>query len=145
MKKILIGLIGFFCLQQLQAETIQNFELPVHNQDKIFKMEEQKGKTVVLNFFASWCIACIQEMPELNALKNKYSSADYVFVAINAGDKPNQIKKLLSKYHFDFLILEDVTKAVSKKLGVNELPRTMVISPAGEIIYSSSTPPKNLK
>lgn len=127
----------------LQAETIKSFELPVFEQGKKFKIEEARGKTVVLNFFASWCISCIQEMPELNALKGSHPEA--LFVAINAGDTPVQIKKLLRKHKFDFLILEDSTKEVSKLLGVNELPRTMIISPKGEILFNSSKPPKSLK
>jgi peroxiredoxin len=67
-----------------------------------------------------------------------------MFVAVNAGDTSVQIKKLLSKHPFNFLILEDSSKNISKSLGVTELPRTMIISPSGELIYSDSKPPKNL-
>lgn len=145
MKKIKLLFFCFILTSSfsLRAEIIKNFELPVFEQEKKFKIEEARGKTVVLNFFASWCISCIQEMPELNALKASHPEA--LFIAVNAGDTSMQIKKLLRKHKFDFLILEDSTKEVSKSLGVNELPRTMIISPRGEILFNNSKPPKSLK
>ena len=136
MKKILLTLLFS---TQLNATVIADFELPIHGENKTFKIQEARGKTIVLNFFASWCLACIKEMPELNEMKTK--NPDVLFVAINAGDTKEQIKKLLKKHPFSFTILEDSTKEVSKKLGVNELPRTMIIDPHGNITYSASQIP----
>jgi len=144
MKKILFVILQIVLISSLQAKTLPDFELPIHNEKKTFKLSEQKGKTVVINVWATWCISCIKEIPELNELKNKYPEQNYTFVAISAGDTGMQIKKFLSKHPFNFLILEDITKNISKSLGVTDLPRTIVISPAGEVIYSDSKPPKNL-
>lgn len=145
MKKFLcLILVQLSCMSFSQAKTMTDFELPIYGEKKIFKLSEQKGKTVVINFWASWCISCLKEMPELNELKAKNPGENYMFVAVNAGDTPMQIKKILSKYKFDWLILEDSSKEVSKSLGVNELPRTFVISPSGEVKYSDVKPPKNL-
>lgn len=143
MKKILF-LILFIMNTLVQAESLKPFELPVHDQQRIFKSKDYQGKTLVLNFWASWCIACIQEMPELNSLMEKNKRDDIIFIGINAGDTTVQIKKSLRKHKFNFLILEDSTKEISKKLGVSELPRTLVISPNGEVVYSHSKPPKSI-
>lgn len=144
MKKIIFLMLQIVLMSSLQAKTLADFELPIYNEKKTFKLSEQKGKTVVLNFWATWCISCVKEIPELNDLKNKYPGQNYIFVGISAGDTTMQIKKFLNKHPFNFLIVEDFTKNISKSLGVTDLPRTIVISPSGEVLYSDSKPPKNL-
>lgn len=144
MKKFLFVILQIVLMSSVQSKTLPDFELPIHNENKTFKLSEQKGKTVVINVWATWCVSCIKEIPELNELKNKYSDPKYTFVAISAGDTGMQIKKFLSKHPFNFVILEDSTKNISKSLGVTDLPRTIVVSPSGEVLYSDSKPPKNL-
>jgi thiol-disulfide isomerase/thioredoxin len=138
MKKLL--LLSLFITTLAQAEVMKPFELPVYNESKTFKLSEHKGKTVVINFWASWCIACIAEFNELNQLKEKYPAA--LFVAVNAGEEKNKIAKLLRKHTFNYLILEDSERKFSKSVGVEELPRTMVIDSTGTITYNAKVPPK---
>lgn len=96
---------------------------------------------MVINFFASWCTACIKELPELEALKRAHPNA--VFVAINAGEKPVLVKKFLAKYAFSYQVLLDPAKALSGKWGIEELPRTLVFK-QGILVYNQSIPPKGL-
>lgn len=142
MKKLF--LLTIFCLFSLSAssETMKPFELPIYNEQKTFKLQDYKGKTVVINFFASWCIACIQEFGELNQLKEKNPSA--IFIAVNAGEEKAKITKLLKKYPFNYLVLEDSERKFSKSLGIEELPRTIIVNSEGVITYNGKTPPKNL-
>ena len=128
----------------LQAKSLKDFSLPVFNSSKSFRLEKAlKDKKVLLNFWASWCTACIQELPELRELKQKYGD-DVVFVAINAGEKPFKIKKFLNKYDFPYLILTDKNKKLSKSVGVLSLPQTFVIGQKREILYKGDRPPKKI-
>ena len=90
--------------------------------------QEVKGhKKVLINFWASWCTACIQELAELEDLKKANEKNGVLFVAINAGEKKKKIKRFLRKYKFSYLILEDKDRVLSKSLNVTDLPKTIVI------------------
>lgn len=138
MTKLLLFFIISFTVQ---AEKIASFQLPIYNENKQYKYSA-KTKTLI-NFWASWCTSCIQEIPELEALKKENPKME--FLAINAGDSPSKIKKFLRKTKFSYTVLMDKSKKFSKGLGILSLPITMVINEKGEIIYKSNKPPKNLK
>ncbi len=127
-----------------QARSIENFTLPVFESNTKFELKnELKKGLVVLNFWASWCTACIKEIPELEALKVKYSNKARFF-AVNAGDKPAYIKRFTKKHGFTYTVLHDKDKSFCKDNDILELPRTIVINQAGKTIYDSNTPPKSL-
>ncbi|AYF45749.1 redoxin [Halobacteriovorax sp. BALOs_7] len=145
MKKILL-LITFLLSLNINAQTIKDFTLPIYDKKESFQLKSatKKYKKIYLNFWASWCTACIQELDELEALKKKYESKGILFVAVNAGEKKKKIKKFMKKYQFSFLILEDRDRSTSKMLNVTELPRSIVIDNNMNILYSSDKPPKDL-
>lgn len=128
----------------LAAATIEDFSLPYFGKEETFRLKEVRAEgLVVLNFWASWCTACIKELPELEELKKKYHKKAR-FVGVNAGEKPNLINKFLNRYKFSYEIIHDKDKSVAKGLGIIELPRTIVVNKKGEIIYNSDRPPKEL-
>ena len=103
---------------------------------------DAKGAPVVINFFATWCTTCEEEIPLLRGLKEKYPEA--VYVAVNAGDSDNKVRKFVKKYGFPWRVLLDADKSVAKTYGVPGLPVTMVIDKAGKIRFRSSRPPADL-
>ena len=127
------------------AQKITDFSLPIHSTGEVFELKQHLGKkNIIINFFASWCTACIAELDELHDLQKKYSSNQYLFIAINAGERKKIIKKFLRKHPFNYLILEDKNRTLSKQLNISSLPQTLVVDKKGEIIFSSSRPPKQL-
>ncbi len=141
--KFLVLLLLFLSLSA-QAEKMQDFTLPIFKENKNFVLSENlKDKKILINFWASWCTSCIQELPLLDALKEKYGDK-VVFVAINAGEKSNLITKFLKKYKFNFIHLEDQDRVLSKKLKVDSLPVTIVVDKDMNIIYREVVPPKEL-
>ncbi len=127
-----------------QTRQIENFSLPVFDSEARFELNnELKSGLVVLNFWASWCTACIKEIPELEALKSKYSKKANFF-AVNAGDKASYIKRFTKKHGFTYTVLHDKDKSFCKSNEILELPRTIVIDQAGKTIYDSNVPPKSL-
>ncbi|OFZ16333.1 MAG: hypothetical protein A2X86_21680 [Bdellovibrionales bacterium GWA2_49_15] len=143
--RIFVGILLFNSVAMAGAFNYTAFKLPHFQSDENFDSEQQVGKKIVIiNFFASWCTSCIQELPELRALKEKYSGPDYLYVAINAGESESVLKKFLKKNPFPYLILKDPERLVSKKLGVEELPRTIVIDRSRKISFDGIRPPASL-
>lgn len=122
------------------SKTLQSFSLPVYKQEKPFAYKA--GKKTLVNFWASWCTSCIQEIPLLEELKKK--NPDVTFIAINAGDSQKKIKKFLKKTGFSYTVLMDKSKKVSKGMGILSLPQTIVVDEKGEIIFHENIPPKSL-
>jgi len=125
------------------AKTLKDFTLPIYKTKDTFVLSQAvKKNKIVINFWASWCTACIQELAELEALKIKYPDASYI--AINAGEKSNKIKRFLKKYKFSYLILLDKKKKTSKSLEVFSLPQTIVVDKNRAILYRGNRPPKKI-
>ena len=122
------------------AVELDEFSLPIYNKSEVYTYK--KGKPAVINFWASWCTSCIQEIPILEELKK--NNPKHSFIAINAGDSKKKIKKFLKKTNFSYEVLMDKDKSTSKKLGVLSLPQTIVVNKEGEIIYHKSVPPEKL-
>ncbi len=126
------------------AEKMPDFNLPIYSQESKFHLSENlKGKKILINFWASWCISCIHEIPLLEKLKEKYGK-DVLFVGVNAGEKQVLIDKFLRKNKFSYILLKDEDRNFSKSVGVNSLPVTMVVDQEMNIIYRDVVPPKEL-
>lgn len=92
---------------------------------------DYKGKGVVLNFWASWCNPCVNELPLLN---EAYKMAGIDMVAINVGEDEETIRKFANRYELAFPIAMDREQEVKKQYRVVGLPLTVVIDESGRII-----------
>lgn len=121
----------------------QDFALPAL-EGKQFKLDEHLGKGyIVLNFWASWCVSCREEVPELAALQKSPGAGKALFVGIDVGDSAGRAAKFVSKNKYPYpVVLLDKDRAVAKKYGVPGLPVTVIISKDGRIVFEGSRPPK---
>lgn len=96
-------------------------------------LSDYQGKYVVLNFWATWCAPCRKEMPELNALAQKYNGENFEVVTIASGHNPlPAITKFYSANDIDTLpLLLDPKSRLSRDMKVLSLPITVVIAPDG--------------
>lgn len=141
MKKLVFLILIFST--SLQARQLTDFTLPIFSKkSKINLSKITKNQKVVINFWASWCTACIKELKELEVLKKNNPLAQ--FIAINAGETPIKIKRFLKKYKFSYTILVDKDKTYSKSIGVLGLPQTIVVGKNRSILYRSDKPPKDI-
>lgn len=96
-----------------------------------------KGKTVVLNFFASWCPPCRVEMPELIQLRKDISPEKLLILAVSMDDNPAAVEKMRGEFPFNFPVFmggPDVGRAYD----ISAIPRNVVYAPDGTEIFNDA-------
>jgi len=101
---------------------------------KEHKLADYKGKVVLLNFWATWCDPCREEMPAMQRLQDKLAGK-LVVLAVNYGEGPPRIKDFLGKVPVRFRVLLDRDTQAASAWKVKVLPTTLVIDPAQRIRY----------
>jgi thiol-disulfide isomerase/thioredoxin len=100
---------------------------------KRFKLSEHVGREIIiLNFFATWCAPCRAEMPELQRFHAAHAGQPVTFVAVDAYEQPDLVRKFRSDLKLTFPIVI-ASNEVIKKFGVDSFPTTMVIGPEGTV------------
>ena len=102
---------------------------------KKFSVGEFKGKVTLINFWASWCPPCVEEIPSLNRLKQKMQGKPFELISINYAESADQIQAFMKKVKVDFPVLLDEDGSISTKWKVVAYPSTFVIGPDGKIQY----------
>lgn len=91
-----------------------------------------KGRAVLVNFWATWCPPCLEEMPLIEAYAEKYKE-ELVVLAINAGEDAAVVRNFVANYDFNFNILLDPTNSAAKNYHVYGYPTTMFFDIEGNI------------
>lgn len=99
------------------------------------RLQEQRGKVVLVNFWATWCGPCRKEIPHLNRIADKYKSAGLVLMGVNIDEDVRNAADVASKLKVSFPVLLDTDKAVSKLYDLNSMPSTMVIDRSGKVRF----------
>lgn len=105
--------------------------------DKIINLEDYEGKTVVVNFWATWCRPCRKEMPSLERLYNSTKDKNVEVIAVDMGEDKESVAAFLSTLDPKptFKVLLDKESSLSIAWGIQGLPTTYIINPKGEITY----------
>jgi peroxiredoxin len=98
-----------------------------------FKLADQAGKIVVLDFWATWCHPCVVALPKVNETVAKYKSQGVVFQTVNKGDDPEVIREFLATQKLNIPVLLDPTDAVCKLFRADLIPLTVIIDKTGKI------------
>jgi len=97
------------------------------------RLAEQRGQVVLVNFWATWCGPCRQEMPHLNRLYDRYRSAGFVLLGVNIDDDPRAAADLAAKLGVQFPVLLDTDKRVSRAYDMSAMPATLLIDRDGRV------------
>ncbi len=100
-----------------------------------FRLQEQRGRVVLINFWATWCGPCRQEMPHLNRLYDKYRAAGFVLLGVNVDDNARNASDLALKLGLKFPVLLDTDKSVSHLYDLSTMPSTVLIDREGRVRY----------
>ena len=97
-------------------------------------LSSQKGKVVLINFWATWCPPCKAEMPSMNKLYNEMKARGFEVIAVSTDNSLSAVKDFLSKNRLDFPILFDENKTVARQYHVFSMPTTFLIDRNGMIV-----------
>src|SRR5688572_24126408 len=85
------------------------------------RLSDYRGKVVLINFWATWCGPCRDEMPSIQGLKNKLAGKPFAVLAVNLDEPESRIRKFLSQMKLDFTILLDPERRAAKAWGARIL------------------------
>jgi thiol-disulfide isomerase/thioredoxin len=102
----------------------------------IHRLEDYRGKVVLLNFWATWCAPCREEMPSIGRLKKQLDGRPFVVLAVNVDEPESRINNFLAKLPLDFPTLLDPGGRTAKAWKARILPATFLIGPSGRIHYA---------
>ncbi len=111
-----------------------DFEL-VDTDGKLHRLSDYRGKTVILNFWTTWCPPCREEIPSMNRAWQQLRNEDVVMLAVNMGEDEDTIFVFTADYPAEFPVLLDRDGAVIAEWPVKGLPTTYIIAPDGSIAY----------
>jgi peroxiredoxin len=98
-------------------------------------LSQYKGQVVMVNFWATWCGPCQQEMPLLDQMYKKYKPAGFTLIGVNVDKEAPAVKDLMARKPVSFPVLLDPANQVSKAYHVDEMPSSVLIDRKGEIRY----------
>lgn len=99
------------------------------------KLSELRGQVVMLNWWASWCGPCRQEMPLLDQLQKQYADYGFVLLGLNVDENTEQAERLLGQIPVDFDILFDPTSSTSELYGIDAMPSTILVDRDGNMRF----------
>jgi len=105
-------------------------------QGKEHKLADYRGKVVLLNFWATWCDPCREEMPSMQRLQDKLAGQPFAILAIDYGEGAARISDFLKKIPVRFTVLLDRDTSAATAWKVKVLPTTLVLDPQQRIRYS---------
>lgn len=101
---------------------------------KEVSLSDYKGKKVFLNFWASWCPPCKQEMPEMEKLYQETKDSDIVILAVNLGDDKATVDEFITNNKYNFKVLLDTDTTVAGNYGIVSIPTSYFIDKDGNIV-----------
>jgi len=99
------------------------------------RLQEQRGRVVMINFWASWCGPCRVEMPHLARLYEKYRGSGFTVLAVNIDESPQKAASLASQLGMRFPVLLDTDKKVSRLYDLSTMPSTVLVDRDGRVRY----------
>lgn len=97
-------------------------------------LAELRGKWVVVNFFATWCVPCRQEHPELVRFANRHAArGDAAVIQVVYGDRAATVRKFIDKNGGDWPVIDDPKGAIALDWGVRGLPESYLVDPDGVV------------
>ena len=104
-------------------------------QGKSHDLAEYRGKVVLVNFWATWCVPCREEMPSIDRLRSSMKDQPFEVLAVNMAEPLSRIEKFVSQMPLGFPLLRDRDGAVGRAWKAKLLPASFLIGRDGRIRY----------
>jgi len=111
-----------------------DFTLPARDGGNV-RLSDLRGQVVMINFWATWCGPCRQEMPLLQQIQTKYEPLGFTLVGINVEPDSAAAMTWLKQVSVSFPILFDQNNVVAERFGVQGMPSSVFVDRAGNVRY----------
>ncbi|HET8800231.1 MAG TPA: TlpA disulfide reductase family protein [Marinobacter sp.] len=131
-----VALSGAVSLARAEAINVPapDFTLESRSGENL-RLEDHRGEVVMLNFWASWCGPCRQEMPLMDDLYAQYKDLGFTILAVNVDENREEAHRFLDSVPVDYPILYDPESTVSELYEVQAMPTTVMIDRDGNARY----------
>jgi thiol-disulfide isomerase/thioredoxin len=103
---------------------------------RVHRLEDYRGRVVLVNFWATWCEPCREEMPSINRLRAALAGQPFEVLAVNLAESEPRIRRFMEQVPLEFTVLMDRDSAIAKTWRARLLPVSFLIDPEGRIRYS---------
>lgn len=145
---VLLGLFtGLAGAEELEiGDMAPKFSLKEVSGKETVTLDQYLGKKIVyLDFYATWCPTCREEMGWLKEIHSTYKKEGLEVIAIDVQESADKVNKFIAKYELPFTVLLDEKAEVAKKYNLVGFPYNLMIDGNGKIRYMGSEPPKNFE
>jgi peroxiredoxin len=129
-------LLSFAAAADIVGQPAPDFALR-SMQGPSMRLSEHLGEVVIINFWATWCGPCRQEMPLLDELYGKYQRAGLVMLSVNIDENAEPAIEMARTLKISYPVLFDTRKAVSRAYDVSAMPVTVLVDREGVVRYVS--------
>ncbi|AUM13888.1 TlpA family protein disulfide reductase [Ketobacter alkanivorans] len=130
---LLIGSATFAKTETLNGPA-PDFKLPMAGK-KVLKLSDLKGDVVMINFWASWCGPCREEMPLIEGIYQKYKKLGFTVYGVNVDANPKDAQQLLKETGVSFPVGYDTKNKVSELYKVDSMPSTVMVDRKGNMRF----------
>jgi peroxiredoxin len=121
-------------LELTEGAEVPNFELSKMNGDKV-QVGDLSSKVMMINFWATWCEACMEEMPSIVSLRDQYSSKGFEVLGINVDENPSEVTPpIIKKLGIKFPVFTDSGNNLAELFDVHAIPLTVIINKSRKIL-----------
>ena len=103
--------------------------------DGDFDLQTERGKVVVLDFWATWCAPCIKSIPGLIEAIGAFPGDRVKLIGVNQGESADAVKKFIEARGWKFTVAMDANQKVAQQYGVTGIPHTVIVGPDGKIAW----------
>lgn len=131
---LLVGLLATTLSLAGDIKPAPDFKLDMRG-GKTLALAQLRGQVVMLNFWASWCGPCKQEMPLLEGIHKKFNKMGFTLLGVNVEPDTKDAEGVLKTIPVSFPVLFDRENRVSKLYNVNGMPSSVIIDRKGNVRY----------
>jgi peroxiredoxin len=94
-----------------------------------------KGKVVLLDFWASWCLPCAASFPVMDGLLEKYGERGLVIIAVSMDEKTKDMEKFLKKHPVSFVVVRDAEHKLAEAVNPETMPTSFLVDTDGKVRF----------
>jgi len=117
-----------------EAAALTSPLIPLSGPSAELTLGQFKGKVVLVDFWATWCIPCLRSFPFYQSLQDKYGSDGFVVVAVNNEDNTEKVKKFYADRGVTYLVVKDKDNQLSHILQPGKMPTCFIFDKQGKLV-----------